>query len=527
MTSTTASAIRPSLRDNRNLSGSPHTPSRFISSTYSSPGSSFRQEEDAIILQLTSRQLSAGFEGESGPQCTITFGPENSRRIGDYRAWLPDYKRSDIKVEDAARANELWRNDLSDVDLGLVEDKLERAVREVYNKYLLTDAGTARLILGLPSIVPIPIISSLLTTLFERWKYTTITLLPAPTMCIVAAGVRSGLVVDVGWEETVVTPVYEYREMANCRSTRGMKMLTIRMADKLQSVASQHTSTDGQPLRLDFDFIEDFIARTGFSNSDGGGSTAEAVDGVSALSIDAASNNTAGDISVEWPSQTASQTIRIPRSEIARVVDDCFFDHQHGQCHDDHEKTLEQILFRCLLDLPSDVRGVCLPKIMFTGSGAAIPGLRQRVLSKTQALVDKYGWTPVRGQHVKSTRRGLSEIAQGRAPPVDARHNVSLPVGKDYVEDKVRKQRPKEMEAGAQSSLRCIESLGAWAGASLLASLKVKSVVEIERERFLSHGVSGASREAETSVVPQRTSSFAVGVSKGGDRSSWTLGCWG
>ena len=51
-------------------------------------------------------------------------------------------------VADEAGEHELWRNDLKDFDLGLMEDKLERTVREAYNKYLLTDAGAARLVPG-------------------------------------------------------------------------------------------------------------------------------------------------------------------------------------------------------------------------------------------------------------------------------------------------------------------------------------------------------------------------------------------
>ena len=148
------------------------------------------------------------------------------------------------------------------------------------------------------------------------------------------------------------------------------------------------------------------------------------------------------------------------------------FDQRHEAHHDDHEKTLDETLFRSLTSLPPDVRGICMSRILFTGPGAAIPGLKQRSLVKVQALVEKYGWTSVRGEHVKPRRQGLAEIAQGRTAPVNARHNVALPPGKDYVEEKLQKQRSKEVHTDAQGHLRCIESLGAWAGASLTASLE-------------------------------------------------------
>lgn len=522
----TASAIRPGLRDNRQLSDSPHTPPRFHSSTYSSPGSGFRHEEDAVIIDLNSRALCAGFEGESGPQRKVGFGPDHSRRVGDYRIWLPDYKRTNIKLEDAARAHELWRNDLKDVDLGLLEDKVERAVREVYNKYLLTDAGTARLVLVLPSVVPLSVTSSILTTLFERWRFPTITLLPNPTMCTVSAGVRSALVVDIGWEETVVTPISEYRELATYRSTRGMKKLTLSMGDKLSSLTAMH-ETDRQTLRLDFDFIEDFISRVATCQDEDASATPVA-ETLQHLSVRESPDEHATDaILIEWPTYTSSHTTSIPRHEVSQLVRDCFFDRRDNAPHDDHENTLDQILFRCLLHLPPDIRGICMSRIIFTGSGAAIPGLKGSVLARLETLIVDHGWTAVRGQRIKATRSGLSEIARSRVAPPDARHNVSTPADKDYVEEKLQKQRSKDGQPTLQGSLRCIDTLGSWAGASLVTSLKVKSVVEIERERFLSQGVSGATRETEPSVTSQLMNSFGVGVTKSNDRSSWTLGGWG
>jgi hypothetical protein len=517
MTSTTASAIRPGLRDNRQISGSPHTPSRFISSNFSSPGG-LRQEEDAIIFQLTPRGLWAGFEGESGPQCVLTFGPEQSRRLGDYRTYLPDYEWVNVNIQDAAKSHELWRSDLGDVDLGLLEDKLERAVRECHNKYLLTEAGTARLVMVLPSVVPVPVISSLLMTLFERWRYPSITLLPAPTMCAVSAGVRSALVVDVDWEEVIVTPVAEYREFTAARSTRAMKHLTIAMGEKLQSLASKH-EPDGAALRQDFDLVEDFVSRVAFCNS--GKAFSNATKDMQDLSL-----NDSSTITIDWPTRGSTQTISIPTSEISNVVGDCFFAQNSDIYSDDHETPLDQLIFRSLLQLPPDLRGICMSRIIFTGQGSLIPGIKDRALAQVDFLVTKHGWTAVRGQHVKRPRRGLVEIAQGRAAPADAIHNVIIPVEGDFAEAKLMKQRNKEPQPQLQGVLRCIDSLGAWAGASLLTTLKVKSVVEIEREKFLSHGITGATRDGEASVVPQRMSSHGLGA-KGVEKSSFTLGGWG
>jgi hypothetical protein len=76
-------------------------------------------------------------------------------------------------------------------------------------------------------------------------------------------------------------------------------------------------------------------------------------------------------------------------------------------------------------------------------------------------------------------------------------------------------------------TIRVVETLGTWAGASLVAKERIKGIVEIERERFLQYGLQGATREKEVSVVPQRMSMVPnMGRGAAGERASWTLGVW-
>ena len=528
MTSGTASAIRPSLRDNRQLSGSPHTPSRFIPSNYSSPGSTFRQEEDAIIFELDPRCLKAGFEGESGPQCVIAFHPDQAKRVGDYRVYLPSYKKRQTRLEDAAHEYELWRNDLKDLELGLVEDKLERAVREAYNKYLLTDAGSARLIVVLPSLVPLPVLSTALTLLFERWRYTSITLLPAPTMCAIAAGLRSALVVDIGWEETVITPIYEYRELAALRSTRAMKALVMRVGELLKGVAEKQQGTGEDPLRHDFDFVEDFVGRCAFVSALDYPAGADLADQLDSMSVDRPQPPAPpNDLQIDWPSQNSSRPVTISGIELSQAVNDSFFRQQGETCPDDDEGSLDDLVYYSLLRLPPDVRALCMSRLIVVGPGGSIAGMESSLLGRVQNMVDKHGWSAVRGQHVSLHHQRVATTKGTRVEPADTKHNVPIPFGKDYVEEKVSKLKGKDLQQIRQGSLQLVDTLGAWTGSSLTSSLKVKGAVEIERERFLNHGLSSASRDLDMSVVPQRMSSLATGTTKSGDRTSWSLGNWG
>ena len=526
MSSSIASSLRPSLRQAAQ-SSSPHTPNRFISSNFSSPGSAFRQEDDVVIIELGSRYLRAGFEGEHSPQCVLTYGPEDSRRVGDHRGWAPAGRRKDSNIENWGQEHELWRMDLRDVDLGLVQDKLERAIREVYNNHLLTDVGSARLILVLPSVLPHPLLSTVITTLFNRWKYPSITLFPSPTMAAIGAGVRSALVVDIGWSETIVTAIYEYREIRTKSSTRSMQSLLKELGRSL--IRHQH-GMNGDTSYLDFELAEDLMTRMVWCRPQEAKTAGGAVElnGIEAQ-LDPAPVADVEDqeFEIDWPTELSSEVLTLPSKLFSEPVESVFLTSEIAwNLLDDHEHSLPMLLYETLQALPPDVRALCMSRIVFVGGGSRIPGLAQRSIFEVDALVRTHGWSPVRGKKAGDRRKMLKEVKQEPVEKPTDRSREPLSAGQDYIDEKLQKQRAKEALPIVQGDLRQIESLGAWAGASLLASMKIKGFVEIEREKFLQHGLAGAKNNVDVSVVPPRTS-YGAGLSKpGGDRTSWTLAGW-
>lgn len=523
---------------------SPHTPQHQLRSNNSSfastsSGSSFRGEEDAIIFELGSRWLRAGFEGDSVPMCIVGFGPEESRRAGDYRGWLNYGPSTDsqqaVNADDWASAHELWGMDLRKVDLGLVEDKIERVIRETYNKHLLTDAGTSRLVLVLPSLLPHPLLASTLSILFNRWRFPSITLLPGPAMSATAAGVRSALVVDLGWAETTVTGVYEYREITHKRSTRAMKSL-LQETGRFLTQLAPNSNRDPDSLSVNFNYCEEVVSRFAWCKPH---AEPEAPN-----DQQDATHNT---VPIPSPSDPGSEYIDIPFSKLAEPVEKALFAFGLSECDlDDQEKPIPLLIYNTLLALPPDVRGICMPRIVFVGGGSNIPGIRQRLLTEVSSLIEQHGWSQVRGKAVERQRQRLQNLTlskqqqsrptstnQQEAPETEPGFSPQQPlkdqteeepVEIDFVEQKLQRNRDKDTKPPVQGVLREVESLGPWAGASLVTSLKVRGLVEIEREKYLQHGLAGASRDLEShGHVPDRRS----GLRSGGDRSSWTLAGWG
>ncbi|CZS89874.1 related to actin-related protein RO7 [Rhynchosporium agropyri] len=536
----------------------PHTPLRTISSTFGSP-SALRAEEDCIILELGSRYLRIGFAGDALPKAIIDFGPEEQRRPGDLRRWKVDYTpsaESHVQTKGWGEGHELWRPDLRGLDMGLVGDKLDRAVRDAFTKFLLIDSRPRRMLLAIPSALPLPLLSTILDTLFTSFQPPTISLMSAPVLATVAAGLRSALVVDIGWAETVVTGVYEYREVQCTRSVRGMKMLGEAMFKTL-SEAIDLVGTGDKPKEEElpsFDECEEVLKRMGWckpvkkqeQRSFDRGLTPvveedEFRSSMKAMQISEEDGEDA-TISIPLSSTQPRRILELSASDLAEPCENALLATSTPEkALDDEELPLHLLIYRSLLRLPVDLRSVCMSRIMFVGGGSNILGLKSRVVDEVASLIAQRGWDPVVGravelthfkelQRTRSRKNGPTEVLQ-----VDEKSGtILIPAALQEQElDPIEEQLKREARKGNPHSeagyLRAVVSLGAWSGGSLLSQLKIPAISVVDREQWLQQGVSGASRSGEIASSSHRQS-MGPGVfnkTGAGDRSSWTLGLWG
>ncbi len=539
--------VRPGLAHLQGEPHSPHTPQRAISSTISSPSASYRAEEEPIIFEFGARHFRAGFASESYPRCTLRFGPEESKRVGDYQRWLPGWDgrpRRKRKFETWGNEHELWRMDVRDVDMGLLEDKIERTVREAYTKYLLLDyKSTKKLLLILPSVMPHHLLASILNRLFQSSPAPpAITLLSSPVLATAAAGCRSSLLVDIGWRETIVTAVYEYREVQQRRSIRAMRMVVLEMGRMLEG-RSQSPREDTRDFRenvdtttIDFEKAEEITLRLAWCQSRG-----------SAIGDSTPIEDSY--ITIPSPASTR-ESIQVPFSAFARPVEHSLLNDPYARELDDNEQTLQLLLYKSLLALPVDVRMLCMSRIILTGGGSNIPGLKSRLLEEISTLIQDRGWDPIFGRVAdtrRTERKGYAMNKGEETPRLNGESDAPIP-DEPVTEDAIKKQplphldrrlpdfvdekflKGQEGRSKPAVSLagfvRSIETLGAWAGASLLAAIRVKGIVEVDRDIYLQYGLAGARKDAaEISVVAR--AGLTHPVPKVGERTGWTLGAWG
>ncbi|ORX93470.1 actin-domain-containing protein [Clohesyomyces aquaticus] len=545
------------LQDLASTPESPRTPLlRSTSSLFGSPGGGFRTEDEYLVLEIGSRFVRGGFPGESGPRCTLPFGPDEQRRVRDYRQWDPAYsqrRRKRKRGHEWGQEYELYRQDLSQVDLGLVADRFERAMREAYNKYFLLDPKPRRILLALPPRMPHALMSTVLEVLFGNFQAPSIMLMSSPVLSTVAAGLRSGLVVDIGWAETTVTGVCEYREVHERRTVRAGKLLSEEMAKLLNAELNEDFAERAPKTEVSFEEAEEVLTRVGWCKSRPKSNRRTLYFPARTSPVleefEDAVESPEPVITIPFPRSTPPTELTIPFASLAKPAENALFAPDMALNElDDHELPLHHLIYRALLSLPVDVRRLCMSRIIITGGVSNLPGLKTRILAELDALVQSRGWDPVRSYGSASARHeaklrqqredlelrreeGEDKISGSLDPdiePLPVAAGLQDPVI-DPIDTKLAHLALKNGPPAAcfvGGTIRGVETLGAWAGASLVAQLRIKGIVEMEREKFLQHGLMGASREKEVSVVPQRQS-MGPGVGRGaGERASWTLGVW-
>ncbi|KAK3387455.1 hypothetical protein B0H63DRAFT_470049 [Podospora didyma] len=541
----------------------PSTPVRPLTSSFASP-SSLRAEEDLLVIEFGIRKVQVGFAGDATPRGTEWFGPEEQRRVGDFRAWRPDYHRNWKHAASGkpwGRDHELWQADVRGQDLGLVSDKIERALRDAFTRYLLIDSRPRKMVCVLPSGLPVPLLSTALDGLFNRFQAPTVSLLSSSIAVAVAAGVRSALVVDLGWTETVVTSVYEYREVHCSRTIRGGRMLVEQthklLAKQLDPTKKEPDAGDdshkGQEYALSFEECDEVTNRLVWCKPCHAApisrDTAEGLPTVQeqdeSESRGHAFSRKTSTAKISLKSTSRPVTLDLPYDLLTEPCENTFFDSRYSpSTFDDHELPVHLLVYRSLLQLPMDVRANCMSRIIFTGSCANVLGLRGRIFDEVSRIVRERGWDPVQGKAAEQTRSN-PKLKRGTRQGISSPTGVTPQPGGgqeqdgvwhdaanttpeiDPYEEKLKKGSNKKPPP-VQGEMRALESLGAWSGASLISYLKTPAIATIDRDHWLQHGAAGASKASDVDPkTQQRQSLGAGGLMRGASAASWTLGVWG
>jgi len=423
------------------------------------------------------------------------------------------------------------------------------------NRYMLIDSRPRRMVCVLPSGLPIPILSATLDTLFNRFLSPTISLLSIPLAVAVGAGVRSALVVDLGWSETVVTSVYEYREVRTDRSIRAGRMLTEQthrlLASHLSQAQQRPEAVSGDTeYVLSFEECSEVASRVAWCTPSQYSTAAKPGDGLPTVQeqdeSEVRSHPPGGShatVAIPLRSSGGPSSLELPYDRLAKPCESTFFDSQCSpRSFDDHELPLHLLVYRSLLELPLDVRAICMSRIIFTGGCSKVLGLRGRIFDEVSHLIRERGWDPVQGKSAEKfgitpqlRKRGTRQASSG---PTSVQpesgggeeqdgvwHDAANTTPEvDPVDEQLKRGHDRKMQV--RGKLRAVESLGAWSGASLITQLKAPAIATIDRDIWQQQGAAGASKAGDVDPKGQRQS-VGPAIRGATSGSPWTLGVWG
>ncbi|KAJ1967907.1 hypothetical protein IWQ62_001565 [Dispira parvispora] len=183
--------------------------------------------EDRVVIDLGSHSLKCGYSGESHPRCVLPLYHGlrwNTRNAAPNTVWGGSTKRptgtSSRVVISRVTAPEVFSHllpqeaDLYGLDIHqLPKEKLKDLLvyyfHQVFSEVLMTDPKLRKVLICDSPLCPVQLKATVAEVLFEHFQVPALIYFPAPGLSLVTTGSVSGLVVDCGHLETVVTPVFE------------------------------------------------------------------------------------------------------------------------------------------------------------------------------------------------------------------------------------------------------------------------------------------------------------------------------
>ncbi|OAV94999.1 hypothetical protein PTTG_05497 [Puccinia triticina 1-1 BBBD Race 1] len=174
--------------------------------------------DDRVILDLGSKVWKAGFSSETNPRVVISVHELCKPILGNI--------------------DSIW-NISSNSTISLVSDAISIGLTRIFFNHLMIDPKQRKVILIENPLIPTSLRSEIAIALFDQLHVPSIAFTPSPVLTLMACGILTGLVVDVGNLETSVIPVYMSRPLFPMikSTTRAGSRLSARLSVLLSRFA--------------------------------------------------------------------------------------------------------------------------------------------------------------------------------------------------------------------------------------------------------------------------------------------------
>ncbi|WWD20116.1 hypothetical protein CI109_104591 [Kwoniella shandongensis] len=478
------------------------------SPAYSSRRHSLYGIEDRIVIDPGSRVWKVGFSGETDPRA-VFFSLDEDDPTSATEAWNLDLERL-----------EGVRGSRSEGDR-LVGVRVVKKLRDTFSKHLMTDPKSRKVIVVENTFLPTYVKEHLARTLFDNLKVPSVSFTSSSFLALAACGRITGLVVDIGWLETSVTPVYHSRplyslsrstpaagrrlhkrvrslllhygayippptSLGNIHSNQRTKgvplaLLTDRLVERIltegclvggvfigsEGVAQMDVDMTAQDVKEGLDLEDETVIRDFKSRFEGSSSATDMIFKVSPTSKNE-------------PRDMGCGTVIVPGWVRERAAEVLFEDDE-----EEEDKSIPRTILDCLLKLPIDLRPTLVSSMLITGGTPSLPGLVPRLrISLLQHLLppptDLSTLAPASPLDSPASR--IAEMKQWRKRKDEPyRDMYGLARKLAILNDPAPLDGPEASTGG--KAPRWVPSLMSWVGGSLAGSLKTSSP-ELLRETY-------------------------------------------
>ncbi|WVF68642.1 hypothetical protein IAT40_003412 [Kwoniella sp. CBS 6097] len=362
--------------------------------------------EDRVVIDPGSRIWKVGFSGEPEPRAVFLAQDGNSPdRTAATEAWDLDLQR--LKGVHGSRSE----------GERLVGVRIVKKLRDTYVKHLLADSKARKVIILENTFLPNYVKEHIARALFDNLQIPSISFTPSSLLALVACGRITGLVIDVGWLEATITPVFHSRPLYTL--ARSTPLAGRRLHSHLRNLLHHHAvyipppssmSTirsreriEGIPLSILTDQVVERILTEGCFV---GGIVVEGIQEDSTMEVDEpeieneglteedkrlarqaneakkryAHTSSAKDMTfrvtpvVGSSKGMGSGTIIVPGWIRERAAEVLFDDDEEGE-----ERSIPRDILHCLLKLPIDLRESMISSLLVVGGTPSLPGFIPRL----------------------------------------------------------------------------------------------------------------------------------------------------
>lgn len=320
------------------------------------------RREDRVVLEVGSRVCRAGFGGECAPRVLLDAAAAGARTLGRPldALYAPDQMLAAHPRQLQERHRDLVRC-------------LVRLLRTVYQEYvhnshrhLVCDARAYKVLLVHSPLWVEAVQDALCGVLLGNLGVPSVSFIDTHTLALLATGRNTGLVVDCGYWETTVMPVYAGRPLRNALTTTPRAGRRLRAC--VAALCTAYASVRGAPpADVPRAAVERITTEALYVHP----APRAACD--ASLPLDTAAMHAAyAEDAEDFDLRTDAGTLRVP-GWIRSAACEALFDDG-----DEDEAGVVQCARQSIAQLPLDTRREILDAVLLAGGTAMLPGFAAR-----------------------------------------------------------------------------------------------------------------------------------------------------